>query len=46
VIALTVLGFLAWLGMLLLAIALVVGLLLFIAYAGGGGPLGGGDIDL
>jgi len=36
VLALTWLGFLGWLGALLLAIALVLGLLALIAYFGGG----------
>jgi hypothetical protein len=39
VLALTMLGFLGWLGMLLLAIALVVGLVVLVAHAGG-------DIDI
>jgi hypothetical protein len=41
VLALTLLGFLGWLGMLLLAIALVVGLVVLLAH----GPGGGIDID-
>jgi hypothetical protein len=41
VVALTWLGFLGWIGALLLAIALVFGLLALIAYFGGGdGGLG------